>query len=113
MKTARELDYFADTRTYSRWFRLKITEERQAEIMICFHSLGVHFLGIIAVSAFIDYRDRDDGSNMTTSIDGPYSLTNEVFQFSFKEDMNEIKKRYEEWLDKAILTGLDQWRRQL
>ncbi len=113
VKIAKDLNYFADTRSYAKWVRLKIIEDRQVEIMVCFHSLGVEFLGIMAVSAFIDYRDRDDESNLTKSIDGPYSLTDEIFQFSYKEDPTSIKKRYEEWLEKAIIAGLDQWRRQI
>ena len=49
---AKKLDYFADSRTYRAWVRLKIREERQTELVISFHSLGVDFLGILAASRF-------------------------------------------------------------
>lgn len=111
VQIARQLNYYADTRTYSSWARLKIREERQAELVISYHALGVEFFGIMAVSAFIEYRDKTEEA--ATSVEGPYALSEDVFQFSYKEPEREVKKRFEKWLKDVLLIGLDTWRRQL
>jgi len=53
---AREIGYFADTRIYRAWVRLKIKEEVQTKLVLSFHALGVKPLGVMAVSAFIQLR---------------------------------------------------------
>ena len=108
---ARQYGYFADSRTYVSWVRLKIREDRQAEVVISFHSLGTEFIGIIAASAFIEFRDR--GEDGLVKIDGPYALSQNIFQCSFNESEKTVAKRFDGWLDEVILSGLDQWRRQL
>lgn len=108
---AKALDYYADTRTYRAWVRLRIREERQTEIVISFHSLGFQFVGVMAVSAFMEHRDKSEDGEV--SMDGPYALCNEVFQFSYGEGEQEVEQRFVEWLRHAILEGLDRWRRQL
>lgn len=111
IEVARELDYYADTRTYRAWVRLKIKEDRQTELVLSFHSLGVEFLGIMAVSAFMEYRDRNEDGE--TSVDGPYILSKEIFQFSYIEKEQEITARFEPWLNDVLLAGIDKWRKQL
>ncbi|MCP4353353.1 MAG: hypothetical protein GY795_48510 [Desulfobacterales bacterium] len=108
---AKSCDYYADTRTYRSWIRLKIREERQAEIITAFHSLGVEFLGIMVGSAFIIYRDVNGDNEIT--IDGPYTISNNIFQFAYNERENEISKRFDIWIKNVILFGIDEWRRQL
>ncbi len=104
-------DYYADTRTYRSWIRLKIKEERQAEIVIAFHSLGVEFLGVMVASSFIIYRDVNGDNEVT--VDGPYSISKNIFQFAYNEGENEISKRFYIWIKNVILFGIDEWRRQL
>lgn len=111
VETAKHFDYYADMRTYAAWVRLKIREERQAELILSFHSLGVEFLGIISVSSFMEYRDRTEDNEV--SVQGPYPLSDDVFQFAYNESESEVKDRFNQWLNTIILTGLDQWRRQL
>lgn len=111
IETAKKLGYYADTRTYRSWVRLKIKEERQAELVFAFHALGVEFLGIMAASAFMEYRDRSEGQEPT--LEGPYVICKEVFQFSYNENQTAVEKRFGQWLNEVTLTGLDQWRRQL
>lgn len=108
---AKALDYYADTRTYRAWVRLRLKEERQTEIVVSFHALGVQFLGVMAVSAFLEYRDKSEDGEV--SMDGPYALTDEVFQFSYREGEQEVEQRFDGWLRGVILEGLDRWRRQL
>ena len=65
----------------------------------------------MAVSAFLEFRDRKEGGE--TSVDGPYELSREVFQFSYNESERVVTERCEQWLDDALLAGLEQWRKQL
>ena len=107
---ARSSGYYADTRTYRSWVRLKIREERQTELVISFHHLGVEFLGIMAASAFLIYRDP--GENDTMEVDGPYQIHKESFNFSYK-DRQPVEPVADSWIEEAVLFGLDEWRRQI
>ena len=111
VEIAKTFEYYADTRTYRSWVRFKIKEERQTEIVLSFHALGVEFLGIMAVSAFLIYRDMNENHELT--VDGPYPVCKEIFQFSYNEDKRSLSSRFEKWLQDMIIFGLDEWRRQL
>ena len=108
---ARSLGYHANLRTYHAWVRLKIREERQTELVLSFHPLGQDFFGVFAVSGFIEYRTRDE--NNEANVEGPYPICDSIFQFSYNQELNPIKTQFEEWINKTLLTGLEQWRRQL
>lgn len=108
---ARDLGYYADMRSYHSWVRMRIRELRQVDLIISFHSLGFDFVGILAVSAFVEYRDRDETG--TAIIDNPHRICQEVFQFSYQEQPDDVEARFIPWLDDVILAGLDEWRRQL
>lgn len=111
IQTARILHYFADTKTYQAWVRLQIWEQRQFELVLSFHSLGFEFVGVMAVSAFIEFKDRSE--NDETTIDGPHVVSREVFQFSYIEDDVSIKKRFNSWLQEALLLSMERWTKQL
>lgn len=108
---AHTLNYFADTRTYRKWVRLKISEDRQSEIVFSIHSVGTQFVGILGVSAFIFFKDMaEDTGNQSSDT---YSLCSDLFQFSYNEEYANIEKRFQMWIDKAIIAGIEEWRRQL
>ena len=109
--TARSLDYFADTRTFRKWVRLKILEERKSEMVFSIHSVGTDFVGVLAVSAFIFFKDTSEDPGMVFSDTHP--LCTDLFQFSYNEDFEIIKDRFSSWVDKVIITGAEEWRRQL
>jgi Fic family protein len=111
VETAKGLKYFADTATYRAWVRLKIKEERQVEIVISFHTTGKPFSGVMVVSAFLEYRDAGEENEIL--LEGPYSLSKDVFQFSHAEPDSKVQDRFRRWQDEVIVFGLDQWRRQL
>lgn len=111
VETARTLGYFADTRTYRSWVRLQIREERETNLVITFHSLGTSFVGIFAGAAFVEHRDRTSDGQSTA--DGPYLASEEVFQFSYREPMEGLRNRFDPWIARVSLIGLDLWRRQL
>jgi len=108
---AKELDYYADTRSHRAWVRMKIREDRQTSIIVAFHSLGTEFLGVLVASAFLEYRDRDENDDLT--IEGSQAICEDIFQFSHNEEEQAIEVRFRDWISEVLLFGLDQWRRQL
>ena len=111
LEIAKKLNYFADTRTYRAWVRCQIKEDRQTDLIVSFHALGREFVGVLAATAFIKFRDYgQDGEN---THDTPINLYNTVFQHSFNEDLNVVKARYNSWLEGVMFAGLDQWRQQI
>lgn len=107
---ARHFEYFADTRSYGAWTRLKIREDRQTDLIFSFHSLGVEFSGILAVSAFLQFKDDEEER---IDVEAPETICAEIFQFYYNETEDAVAERFQGWLNRSILVGLDQWRRQL
>lgn len=111
IKIAKEHDYFADTSTQHKWVRLKIREERQTDIVISFHVVGTKFIGVMAGSAFLEHRDRSEYSQ--TIVDGPYKVSPDIFQFTYKEDTKSVEQRFTSWLEEVVIISLEKWRKQL
>ncbi|MFO7776107.1 MAG: Fic family protein [Candidatus Hydrogenedentota bacterium] len=114
VEMAKHHGYFADLRTYHRWFRLRVRKvgEYQSEIVISFHPLGTTFSGIMAASAFVEHRVLNDDLGGAT-LDGPYPCCDETFEFSYRQEAETVMVRFERWLNEAILAGLDHWRRSI
>jgi Fic family protein len=110
--TAKQHGYFADTMTYKAWVRLRVFDERQASLVFSFHSVGTQFVGVLAVSAFVEIREKNTGGNDLV-IDGPYTISDDLFEFSYHDVEQDVRERFEKWLDETVATGLEQWRRQL
>lgn len=110
---AEDLNCFADIPSYHGWNRLKIrkTNQRQTEIVISFHSLGRSFSGALTALAFLVHRSVAE--DHSPSLEGPSAICNDVFQFSYNQDLQKVEERFNLWINKVLVTGLDQWRRQL
>jgi len=109
--TAQQLGYFPDTRTYRAWVYLGIREERLTMIVLSVHATGTNFVGLMAISAFVEYQNwAKVGERLS---EGPYPLVREPFQFSTQDAESTVIDRFQLWLEEAILSGLDMWRRQL
>ena len=111
VETARQLgDYFANLNAYRAWVGLRITEERQTDIILSYHALGFDFNGVMAVSAFIQFTDKDEQGKRISSYN---ALSDSIFPFSVKEEIPEIETRFRTWLNGVLLAGLYQWTQQL
>ncbi|MEI7834310.1 MAG: Fic family protein [bacterium] len=108
---AKKYQYYADTRMYSAWVRLKIQETRQVDLVVAFHSLGYEFSGVVAALAYVEYRQHNEDGDV--SAEGPYPLAEQAFQFAYSEPTDKVTERFGGWIDQVILAGLDQWRRSL
>jgi len=110
IEIANKFGYYADTRSYRAWVRLQVWEQRKSQLVFSFHSLGVYPVGVIAVSAFLEHRDKAEGE---TTVEGPYPACKDIFQFSYHDSLNEVLRRIDEWMNETTLLGLEKWRRQL
>lgn len=104
--------YFADIDTLSITQRLRWNEgDKRIDFVIGFHSYSEEFLGIVAVAAFIDFMRVEESSRAVAL--KYYPVFDKPFIFNYQESLDELKKRFSDWLDKVIIVGLDQWRRLL
>ena len=111
VEIAKKEEYFADTRIHKGWVRLKIVEDREISIILSIHGLGIQFLGLMAASAFLLYKDRTEDSTSISS--SPLKIFRDLFQFSYKDNKDDLKRRFEKWVNEAILVGLNEWQKQL
>jgi Fic family protein len=101
---ARKMGYQGNTGSHLAWCVLNISEKRDSQIVVSFHSMGADDLGLMMVLAWINIV----GSSLPTT---PLSKT--LFQFSLQDDEEQVKQRLDKWLDDVLIVGLDLWRKQL
>lgn len=111
IKTARHFSYYANFRDHQSWVRLGFnTENGRSEILLSFHSVGHDYRGVVAASMCF-YRRPQSGDGAGHLVTGHQSVGQGPFQFSHKEAANSAERRFEAWLEGALLEGLDLWRR--
>ena len=107
VSTARKLGYYANTRRYRSWVRLVAKDGNQGNILISFHCIGQEFQGVLACSGTWFLRARTDDSGFETA--GEATLSDEVFQINYMEDVENVQLRFRDWLERAIERGLALW----
>jgi len=111
--TAKKLDYYANLWDYKAWVRLSIKiDDVQTDMLISFHNFGATFQNLMVCSgaAFRRVVTDEDKDALTESLE-PLSIS--PFQFSYLDDLPKLQKRFADWLDNAILVGLEYWRKSL
>ncbi len=111
ISTAKSFGYYANTQPYRSWVRLVIKDGSQSNILISFHVLGYEFQGILACSATWFQRTQTDEGERESSGEAP--LCDEIFQINYKENMNELKARFQDWLETVLERGLALWERDI
>jgi Fic family protein len=109
---ANNINYYANLHNYRAWVQLKIHEERIANITFSFHSLGAstNFLGIMAVSAFLEFRDANEEDQ---NYEGPIQICEDIFQFSNQDREIKLIEKFNHWLGEVVLFGLSEWQRRI
>ncbi len=108
IETAKRLGYFANTRAYRSWARLVMQSDSQAEVLVSFHATGHEFRGIIGASACFFRRDEtDEGDREVVDLT---PLTHELFQVNYREAPEAAQSRFQDWLEEALVAGLETWR---
>ncbi len=111
VQIAKEFEnYFANIGLLHCWVRLVIHESQEVNFVVSIHALGTEFRGVGACSAFVFFKEfRQDEEEIADL----KPACREVFQFTYKEDKDKLKKRFENWLADSITIGLDIWRKSL
>ena len=107
ISTAKTLGYYANTTHYRSWARLAAKGEDQGNILISFHCIGHEFQGVLVCTGTWFLRVRNDDGGFET--EGETALSNEIFQFNYKEDLEDAQDRFQDWLERVIERGLAAW----
>lgn len=107
IESAKQLDYYANLRSYHSWTQLTLDVERPTMILFSFHVIGYTHSGILACSACAYHRD--DMENGERTVSEIQVLIDEPFQFSYGDNEQNLVKRFREWMETALVSGLDYW----
>lgn len=112
VETAKQLGYFANLRPYHSWIQLVINiESTTTTILLSFHVLGHEYRGLLVCSACAYHRDNaEEGERSISDIQ---KLTDSLFQFSYADEENNLTDRFKQWLEDALVTGLEYWNKSL
>jgi Fic family protein len=116
---AKELNYFANLKRYRSWVSLVIITEHRTELLFAFHGVGHSEADILGCSAMTFAKEiplnsgGDELDSAPNEIVPVRPLSQEPFEFSRLEDRAEVSERFQKWVDRCILTGLDLWQQSL
>jgi len=102
-KIAEELRYIANTRDYHEWVELGLQGDRRFQIVVSFHTIGVRYRGFVGVAVFL----IEHGTNE------PKLASSYVFQINYKESPSDTQRRFDPWLEAALIKALDLWRQSI
>lgn len=109
IETARALDYYADLSGTRRWAQLRVRhDDMTARVVVSFHHLGHQARGVLAASAFVQVRSGGDSEPVVLE-----PACTEVFTITALRDREELRAGFASWLEEALATGLEAWRRTL
>ncbi|MFN0109463.1 MAG: Fic family protein [Blastocatellia bacterium] len=100
---ANQLGYRADIQTYRYTVSLTIQAEYQSQLLISLHAATEVTPRLLAGSAFLFQSENES----------LIPVCSEFFQCTTNEEEALVVHRFEEWLEEVLLSGIEQWRRQL
>ncbi|MCI0423233.1 MAG: Fic family protein, partial [Acidobacteria bacterium] len=109
VQCAKALGYFANLPFYQAWALLCIRTDHQAEILFSFHGIGQETSGVLGCSAMLFTREKSGTGETVVGEVKP--LTDAPFEFTYVEESADVQNRFRRWLDKCVLTGLEEWRK--
>ncbi len=110
VNTAKELEYFANTRDHHEWVRLTmITENGRSEILTSFHGIGKQYRGLVGVS--MSFYRRQQADDIEQQIIELQLVSEDLFQINYRESSESVQRRFKHWMERSLVLGLDQWRR--
>ena len=111
VETAKQAGYYANTGEFRAWTHFVMHLNGQADILVSFHGIGYAFRGVVAASACFFHRSHTDEEERETLESIP--LSDEVFQINYLESPEDVRKRFDPWLDDVLAAGLETWRRNM
>ena len=77
------------------------------ELLISFHGIGRDFQRILACSAI--WFQRFESAGGAREIGPATPASGDLFQINYREPPEEVRKRFSEWLEDAIVRALALW----
>ena len=111
IQNVRTMGYFANSNSYKAWGAVNVQTNVKTEILFSFHGLGQTPRGILLCAAMA-YR-REPAETNETHIDDIQPLSNDLFEFTYLDDVEAVKKRFRQWLEDCLVSGLEYWRKEL
>jgi Fic family protein len=108
VETAKRLNYFANPSLFHAWNRMGLRTESQSEILVSFHGIGREFRGVLVASACFFRREQTESGEREIADVTPVATS--VFQINYHDELDEVRKRFETWLEEALTRGLEAWR---
>ena len=102
------LNYFANLRFYQAWSALAIQQDQRAEILFSFHGIGHEASGVLGCSAvFYSKETTETGDHIVRRVT---PLAASPFEFNYLDDKTDAVRRFQQWLEACIISGLNQWK---
>jgi Fic family protein len=112
-QAANRLGYFANRRDYSAWVQLRIYYKPITDILFSFHVPGPKYLGVLVCSACAYRNSENEDAGRALMAYDLEILSDAPFQFSYADEENEVKRRFDQWADSVIVAGLKYWQQEV
>jgi Fic family protein len=106
--------YFANLEAYRSWASLIITMSVRVEILFAFHGVGRDSRGILTCSAMAYQKEQErneSGGYSVNRIGEITPLSDEPFDFTYREEPVDVEKRFNKWLEVCLVQGLKYWKK--
>lgn len=104
------LHYYADTAEYRSWIALNMNWSRRARLVFAFHGFGKPFNGSLICAPFMEFRDKDEESQIRTAL---VPVTDEGFVFFYNEAKDRLLARFSPWRESVLKVALKELTRNL
>jgi len=90
---------------------LVLRTDTQAEVLLSFHGIGHEYRGVLAATlSFFRREETEDGERQISDI---VPASHAIFQVNYRELDKEAERRFDEWLEPALVNALEIWRATL
>lgn len=111
-EVAKEFGYYVNLGVHHDWTCLGIELDGRSDILISVHGIGDEFRGLLVATACF-YRKDDSDETSSAPITDFEPLVDETFSFNYREELSEIRERFQRWIDPVLVRGLEVFRRGL
>jgi len=112
ISVAKHLDYYANLKDHYSWIILEINvQELKTCLLLSFHAIGRTYNGILGCSAcaFREFIEEDE-EGLKRKVRGSIEpLSQTLFQFSHFDEAQNLKNRFDRWLNEVIDVGMTYW----
>jgi hypothetical protein len=80
-------------------------------VLLSIHCIGNEYRGVLAATlSFFRREETEDGERQISDV---VPASGAIFQVNYREAQNEAARRFDEWLEPALVNALEMWRATL